>query len=332
MMATPKTPTAPTAPAVTFADVEAAAHRLAGQAHITPVFTSRTLDAMVGAEVYLKAENLQRAGAFKFRGAYNRLSVLTSEERARGVVAFSSGNHAQAVALASSLLRISAVIVMPHDAPTSKVAATKGYGAEVVTYNRFTEDREAVAGAIARERGLIVVPPYDDPYIIAGQGTAVYEMHDQVPALDYLLVCTGGGGLIAGSSLAAHRWWPDCKIYGVEPEDGNDTYLSLQRGERVSVPPPASIADGVRTLSPGALTFPIEQAHVSGVLLVNDAEIKAAVRFLLFRMKLLVEPTGAICVAALMSGKLDVRGAKVGLTLSGGNVDPDALAAIISEG
>jgi len=320
-----------TVPAVTFADVEAAARQLTGHAHVTPVFTSHTLNEMVGAEIYLKAENLQRAGAFKFRGAFNRLSALTPEERARGVVAFSSGNHAQAVALASSLLGIGAVIVMPHDAPSTKVAATKGYGAEVVTYNRFTEDREAVAQKIAVERGLILVPPYDDPHIIAGQGTAVYEMRDQVPTLDYLLVCTGGGGLIAGSSLAAHQWWPDCKIYGVEPEDGNDTYLSLQRGERVSVPPPASIADGVRTLSPGMLTFPIEQAHLSGVLLVNDAEIKAAVRFLLFRMKLLVEPTGAICVAALMHGRLNVRGAKVGLTLSGGNVDPGALAAIITE-
>ncbi len=317
-------------PAVTFADVEAAAGRLAGQAHVTPVMTSRTLDALVGGKVFLKCENLQRMGAFKFRGAYNRLAVMTAAERARGVVAFSSGNHAQAVALAGQLLGVRAAIVMPQDAPATKIAATRGYGADVIFFDRYKDDREAVAARVCEERGAILVPPYDDPYIIAGQGTAVYEMRDQVPTLDALLVCTGGGGLLAGSSLAAHEWWPDCTIYAVEPEVGNDTYLSLQAGERVQIAPPRSIADGVITLSPGKLTFPIEQAHVSGVLLVTEEEIKAAVRFLLFRVKLLVEPSGAICVAALLAGKLDVRGQKVGVTLSGGNVDPAVLAEIIA--
>jgi threonine dehydratase len=320
------------APAVTFADVEAAARRIAGQAHVTPVVTSRTLNERVGAELYLKCENLQRAGAFKFRGAFNRLSVLTPEERRRGVVAFSSGNHAQAVALSSQLLGVPAVIVMPHDAPASKVAATQGYGAQVVRYNRLTEDREAIARALGEERGLTVVPPYDDPYIIAGQGTAVYEMRDQTPALDMLVSPVGGGGLVGGSCLAARHHWPDVRIFGVEPEDGNDTLLSLQQGKIVSVPPPASIADGIRTLSPGKLTFPIEQRNLEAVVLINDEEIKAALRFLLFRLKILVEPTGAAAIAAILAGKVPVAGKRVGVILSGGNVDPDVLAGIIQEG
>jgi threonine dehydratase len=319
------------APAVTFADVEAAARRIAGHAHITPVITSRTLNEQVGAELFLKCENLQRAGAFKFRGAFNRLSLLTPEERARGVVAFSSGNHAQAVALSSHLLGIPAVIVMPHDAPAMKVAATAGYGAEIVRYNRLTEDREAIARQLGAERGLTVVPPYDDARIIAGAGTAVYEMRDQAPPLDMLVSPVGGGGLIGGSSLAARALWPAIRIFGVEPEDGNDTYLSLQQGKIVSVPPPASIADGIRTLAPGRLTFPIEQEHLEAVVLVNDAEIKAALRFLLFRLKVLVEPTGAVGVAAILAGKVPVAGKRVGVILSGGNVDPDVLAGIIQE-
>jgi threonine dehydratase len=317
--------------AVTFADVAAAARRIAGHAHVTPVITSRTLNERVGAELYLKCENLQRAGAFKFRGAFNRLSVLTPEERRRGVVAFSSGNHAQAVALSSQLLGVPAVIVMPHDAPASKVAATEGYGAEIVRYNRLTEDREAIARALGEERGLTVVPPYDDPYIIAGQGTAVYEMRDQTPALDMLVSPVGGGGLIGGSCLAARHIWPEISIFGVEPEDGNDTLLSLQRGKIVSVPPPASIADGIRTLSPGKLTFPIEQRNLEAVVLINDEEIKAALRFLLFRLKILVEPTGAAAVAAILAGKVPVAGKRVGVILSGGNVDPDVLAGVIQE-
>jgi len=319
------------APAVTFADVEAAARRIAGHAHVTPVITSRTLNDQVGAELFLKCENLQRAGAFKFRGAFNRLSLLTLEERRRGVVAFSSGNHAQAVALSSHLLGIPAVIVMPHDAPATKVAATEGYGAEIVRYNRLTEDREAIARQLGEERGLTVVPPYDDPQIIAGQGTAVYEMRDQAPPLDMLVSCVGGGGLIGGSCLAARALWPGIRIFGVEPEDGNDTYLSLQQGKIVSVPP-ASIADGIRTLAPGTLTFPIEQENLEAVVLVNDAEIKAALRFLLFRLKVLVEPTGAVGVAAILAGKIPVAGKRVGVILSGGNVDPDVLAGIIQEG
>jgi threonine dehydratase len=321
-----------TAPAVTYADVEAAVRRIAGYAHVTPVITSRTLNDQVGAELYLKCENLQRAGAFKFRGAFNRLSVLTPEERRRGVVAFSSGNHAQAVALSSHLLGIPAVIVMPHDAPATKIAATQGYGAEIVRYNRLTEDREAIARALGEERGLVVVPPYDDPYIIAGQGTAVHEMRAQAPPLDMLVSCVGGGGLIGGSCLSARAIWPQIRIFGVEPEDGNDTWLSLQQGRIVSVPPPASIADGIRTLAPGKLTFPIEQENLEAVVLVNDAEIKAALRFLLFRLKVLVEPTGAVAVAAILAGKVPVAGKRVGVILSGGNVDPDVLAGIIQEG
>ncbi len=319
------------APAVTFADVEAAARRIAGHAHVTPVMTSRTLNQRVGAELYLKCENLQRAGAFKFRGAFNRLSVMTPEERARGVVAFSSGNHAQAVALSSQLLGIPAVIVMPHDAPATKVAATAGYGAEIVRYNRLTEDREAIARQLGAERGLTVVPPFDDPYIIAGQGTAVYEMREQAPALDMLVSPVGGGGLVSGSALAARAAWPDIRIFGVEPEDGNDTLLSLQQGRIVSVPPPTSIADGIRTLSPGKYTFPIEQQNLETVVLINDEEIKEAMRFLLFRTKILVEPTGAVGIAAILAGKVPVAGKRVGVILSGGNVDPDVLAAIVSE-
>ena len=320
------------APAVTFADVEAAARRIAGHAHVTPVITSRTLNEQVGAALFLKCENLQRAGAFKFRGAFNRFSLLTPEERRRGVVAFSSGNHAQAVALSSHLLDIPAVIVMPHDAPATKVAATAGYGAEIVRYNRLTEDREAIARQLGAERGLTVVPPYNDPRIIAGAGTAVYEMRDQAPPLDMLVSPVGGGGLIGGSCLAARALWPDIRIFGVEPEDGNDTYLSLQQGKIVSVPPPASIADGIRTLAPGTLTFPIEQENLEAVVLVNDEEIKAALRFLLFRLKVLVEPTGAVGVAAILAGKVPVAGKRVGVILSGGNVDPDVLAGIIQEG
>lgn len=320
------------APAVTFADVVAAAARLEPHAHKTPVITSRTLNAETGAEVYLKCENLQRGGAFKFRGAFNRMSTMTPEERRRGVVAFSSGNHAQAVALSGKILGIPATIVMPHDAPATKVAATAGYGAEIVRYNRQTEDREAIARTLSEERGLVLVPPYDDPYIIAGQGTAVYEMRDQAPSLDMLLVCTGGGGLLGGSCLAARELWPAVRIFGVEPEAGNDTFLSLQRGERVTIAPPQALADGALTLSPGTLTFPIEQANVERILLVSDDELKAAVRFLLFRLKLLVEPTGALAVAALLAGKIQARGKRVGITLSGGNVDPSTLAMIIGEG
>lgn len=319
-------------PVVAYADVEAAARRIAGHAHVTPVITSRTLNTQVGAALYLKCENLQRAGAFKFRGAFNRLSVLTPEERRRGVVAFSSGNHAQAVALSGHLLGIPAVIVMPHDAPASKVAATRGYGAEIVRYNRLTEDREAIARKLGAERGLVVVPPYDDPYIIAGQGTAVYEMREQAPDLDMLVSPVGGGGLIGGSCLAARAIWPRVRIFGVEPEDGNDTLLSLREGKIVSVPPPASIADGIRTLAPGKLTFPIERENLEAIALVNDDEIKAALRFLLFRLKILVEPTGAVGVAAILAGKVPVAGKRVGVILSGGNVDPDVLASIIQEG
>ncbi len=318
--------------ALTLADVEAAARRLDGRIHRTPVITSRSLDEATGYCVFLKCENLQRAGAFKIRGALNKLLSLSPGERARGVVAFSSGNHAQGVALAARMTGTSAIILMPTDAPALKLQATQGYGAEVVFYDRQTEDREARARELVERTGRILVPPYDDYAIMAGQGTAALELLADAGPLDGLLTPVGGGGLMAGSSTVARALLPEMKVYGVEAESANDTWLSLQKGERVSIPPPPTIADGIRNLSPGALTFPILRRTLTGVLLVSDEDIKEAVRFLLLRSKLLVEPTGAVPAAALLAGKLPLpRGARVGLVLSGGNVDPRALAEILSE-
>jgi threo-3-hydroxy-L-aspartate ammonia-lyase len=316
--------------AISFDDVRRAAERLRPVAHRTPVATSRTLDAQVDARVFLKCENLQRGGAFKFRGAYNRLAALTPAERARGVVAFSSGNHAQGVALAARELGVPATIVMPTDAPATKVAATRGYGASVVFYDRATQDREAVARALADERGLTLVPPYDDPRIMAGQGTAMLELLEDVPGLDLLLAPVGGGGLLSGSTVAARALAPRARIVGVETETSNDWQQSLAAGERIRIPPPATIADGMRTQQPGALTFPVIQALGVEIATVSDGEVEEAVRFLLLRLKLLVEPTGAVPVAALLAGRLgDVAGRRVGVILSGGNVDPDVLCQIL---
>jgi threonine dehydratase len=317
--------------AITIDDVREAARRLKGHIHRTPVITSRSFDEASGHRVFFKCENLQRAGAFKIRGALNKLLTLTDEERKRGVVGFSSGNHAQGVALAARLTGASAIILMPTDAPASKVAATRGYGAEVVFYDRQTEDREARAKDLVATTGRVLVPPYDDPAIMAGQGTAALELLEEAPDLDALLTPMGGGGLMAGCSTVATSLRPSMKIYGVEADTANDTYLSFKKGERVSIAPPPTIADGIRNLSPGALTFPINKRTLTDVLLVSDKEIEEAVRFLLLRAKILVEPTGAVPAAALLAGRLPMpKGSRVGVVLSGGNIDPALLADILS--
>ncbi|HEY1295913.1 MAG TPA: pyridoxal-phosphate dependent enzyme [Chloroflexota bacterium] len=321
-----------TAPfAISLADVRAAADRLRGVANRTPVVTSRTVDALVGASVFFKCENLQRGGAFKFRGAYNRLVCLSPTERARGIVAFSSGNHAQGVALAARELGIHATVVMPNDAPALKLAGTRGYGAEVVIYDRLTEDREAIAQRLAEERGLTLVPPYNHELIMAGQGTAALELVEDVGSLDWLLAPVGGGGLLSGCVTAATGLLPEIKVVGVETVTSDDWVQSLAAGHPVHIPPPETIADGIRTQQPGSLTFPIVQALGHGVLTVSDEEVKQAMRFMLLRLKLLVEPTGAVPVALLLSGRLDLRGQRVGVILSGGNADPDLLAHVLAE-
>lgn len=309
-------------------DVRAAAERLRGVAHRTPVQTSRTLNKLAGCELFLKCENLQRGGAFKFRGAYNAISQLDAEQRERGVVAFSSGNHAQGVALAAQLLAVPAVVCMPDDAPAVKVAATREYGAEVLIYERASVDREAFARAIADERGMTLVPPYDHPAIIAGQGTAALELLEQVPDLDALVVPIGGGGLVGGCAVAAKGVRPQLRVFGVEPEGADDVRQSLQRGERVSIAPPSTIADGVRTTAPGQLTFPIIRRYVEAVLLVSDEEILTALRFVLLRMKLVAEPTGVVGVAAVLQGRLPPECCRVGVILCGGNLDPALLRTL----
>lgn len=315
---------------LTFNDVQAAARRLYDQIHRTPVVTCRSFDEAVHCSVFFKCDNLQRAGSFKIRGALNRLLTLTAEERQRGVVAFSSGNHAQGVALAARLTGTSAVIVMPTDAPPLKVTATRHYGAEIVFYDRQKDDREAIAREIAGKSGRVVVPPYDDYAIMAGQGTTALELFQDAPSLDALLTPVGGGGLLAGCSTVARALSPGTRVYGVEADTANDTGLSFQKGERVRIPPPPTIADGIRHVTPGELTFPILRKNVAEILLVSDAEIVEAVRFLLFRAKLLVEPTGAVAAAALLAGKLRLDpGARVGVVLSGGNADPELLAEIL---
>jgi threonine dehydratase len=315
--------------AVGFDDVVAAAARLRGVAHRTPAITSATLDERLGARAYLKAENLQRMGAFKFRGAYNRLAQLDAAERERGVVAFSSGNHAQGVALAAKLLGIPAAIVMPTDAPAAKLAATRGYGAEVVLYDRFTMNRSEIARSLADERGATLVPPYDDPAIIAGQGTSALELIEDVGALDVLFVPTGGGGLLSGSALAATALAPGIAVYGVETVAGDDWVQSLARNERVTIPVPDTIADGMQTQSPGELTFPIVRELCAGVVTVTDDELRDAMRFAFERLKLVIEPSGAAGLAAALGGRVELRGKRVGITISGGNVDAATFARLI---
>lgn len=316
--------------AITYADVAAAAERLRGVAHRTPVVTSRTLDARTGVYPHLKCENLQRMGAFKFRGAYNRIVQLDPAARSRGVVAYSSGNHAQGVALAARIVGVSAAIVMPHDAPATKVAATRGYGAEVIGYDRRTMNRGEIAERIASERGATLVPPYDDPAIIAGQGTTARELLEDVPALDALLVPVGGGGLLAGCAVAATHLRPGIELYGVEPAAGDDFAQSFARGERVQIPVPDTIADGQQTTAPGRLTFPIVKELCTGFLTVSDDAIRGAMRFAFERLKLIVEPSGASALAALLDDAHQLRGRRVGVILSGGNVDAARYAEIIS--
>jgi threonine dehydratase len=316
---------------VTYDDVAAAAQRLEGVAHRTPVATSAQFDAICGGEVYFKCENLQRMGAFKFRGAYNALSQLDDASRARGVVAFSSGNHAQAVALAGRLLSVPATIVMPADAPAVKVAATRGYGAEVVFYDRSAgQSREEVAGRIAREKGATLIPPFDHPAIVAGQGTAAKELIEDVGPLEYLLVPTGGAGLLSGSAIAAARLSPGVKVIGVEPEAGDDVARSFRSGRIERVDDPRTIADGARTQSPGEITFALVREHVHDVVTVSDREIVEAMRFLWERMKLVVEPTGALAAAAALAKRVDLRDRRAGVILSGGNIDLKAAAQLFA--
>ncbi len=298
-----------------------AAERLKGVAHRTPVFTSKTLNGLTGAEVFLKAENLQRAGAFKFRGAYNAINALSQAERARGVCAWSSGNHAQAVALAASLHGCAATILMPLDAPTSKLEATRGYGAEVVQYDRYSEDRQALALELQAARGLTAIPPYDHFDVMAGAGTAALELLEDVGQLDALLVCMSGGGFTAGSAMTMKSLYPNSRVYGVEPEAGDDTKQSFDRGERVKISVPHTIADGLQVEIPGALTFEINRKLISDVLLVSDAQIISGMRFLFERLKQVVEPSGASAFAALLNHLHLFAGQRIGVTLSGGNVD-----------
>lgn len=315
----------------TFADVVRARERLAGYAHRTPVVTSRTLNAMVGAEVFLKCENLQRMGAFKFRGAYNALSALPESARPRGVVAYSSGNHAQAVALSARLLGMPATIVMPSNAPKAKLDATEGYGAHVVRYDPGEDKREIVAQQIVADTGATLIPPFDHADVIAGQGTATAELIEETGPLDALLVCCGGGGLLTGSAMAAHAMSPGCRVIGVEPELGDDMTRSFltRTPQRLSAVP-ATIADGARTMGPGTLTFPLLLQHVDGMVTVSDDDLVAAVRFALLRMKLVIEPSGALGLAAMMRGKAGVTG-RVGIIISGGNVDAEMLRWILME-
>ena len=306
-----------------------AAERIAGAAHRTPVMTSRTADERTGARLFFKCENLQRVGAFKFRGAYNAVAALPDGQRRWGVVAFSSGNHAQAMALAGSLQGAPVTIVMPEDAPAAKVAATRGYGAEVVLYDRYTDDREAIGRNLAEANGLALIPPYDHADVIAGQGTAAKELFEETGPLDLLLVCLGGGGLLAGSALSAEALSPGCAVYGVEPEAGNDGQRSFRSGEIVHIDVPRTLADGAQTQHLGQLTFPIIRRLVTDVVTVPDAALVEAMRFFAERMRIVVEPTGCLAAAAAFTGAVDVGGKRVGVILSGGNVDMARFAALL---
>ena len=313
-----------------YADVVKAAERIAGIANRTPVLTSRTVNEEFGAEVYFKAENLQRMGAFKFRGACNALARFTPEQRRAGVVAFSSGNHAQAIALAARLLGMPATIVMPKDAPAAKVAATRGYGGNVVLYDRYTEDREQIGRDLAARHGYTLIPPYDHPDVIAGQGTAAKELFEEVGPLDAFFVCLGGGGLLAGSALSTRALAPDCTLYGVEPEAGNDGQQSFRSGAIVHIDTPQTIADGAQTQHLGQLTFPIIRRDVDDILTATDEELVQCMRFFAERMKIVVEPTGCLGFAAARRMKDQLKGKKVGILISGGNVDLARLAGFLA--
>jgi len=314
----------------TYADVAAAAQRIEGLANKTPVMTSRTANEEMGAEVFFKCENYQRMGAFKFRGAMNALSKFDARQRAAGVVAFSSGNHAQGIALSAKLLGIPATIVMPLDAPAAKVAATKGYGANVVTYDRYTEDREAIGRGLADKHGMTLIPPYDHPDVIAGQGTAAKELIEEVGALDALFVCLGGGGLLSGSALAARALAPNCKIYGVEPQAGNDGQQSFRSGTIVHIDTPRTIADGAQTQHLGEYTFAIIKRDVDDILTATDDQLVACMRFFAERMKMVVEPTGCLGFAAAREMKAQLKGKRIGVIISGGNVDIERYISLLA--
>jgi len=319
--------------AISFADIQEAAARLQGVAHRTPVLTSRTMNERSGASLFFKCENLQRVGAFKFRGAYNALAHFSAEQRARGVLTYSSGNHAQAIALSARLLGMPALIVMPRDAPALKIQATREYGAEIVLYDRYAEDREAIGGELATARGMTLIPPYDHPHVMAGQGTAALELLEEVPDLDLLLVCVGGGGLISGCAVAARALAPRCQVIGVEPAAGNDVQRSLALGSIVHIAVPETIADGAQTQHAGRLTFPVIQALVARVVTVSDGDLRAAMKLFAERMKLVVEPTGCLGAAAALTGAAEVRGKRVGVIVSGGNIDAQRYAeALLAAG
>ncbi len=315
-----------------FSDVADAARRLDGVAHRTSVLTAASLDALSGAKVYVKCESFQRVGAFKFRGAYNALSKLSDDAKSRGVVAFSSGNHAQGVALAADLLGIKATIVMPVDASKVKLDATRGYGATVVTYDPAGESREAIAARLVKEAGATLVPPYDNEDVIAGQGTAALELCEDVPDLDAVLAPVGGGGLLAGTALAVNGVQPSCGVFGVEPETANDWWLSWNAGHRVEIAPPRTIAEGVRVTTPGALTWEIVRERADGIVLVSDDEIREAMRFAATHMKIIIEPAGATVIAAAMCRRIPKKCAKVGLIVSGGNIDLETFAELVGNG
>jgi threonine dehydratase len=319
-----------TAARVTFDDVRAAGARLAGVAHRTPVLTSASVDQRVGARVFFKCENFQRAGAFKFRGAYNAIALLSEPQKRAGVITFSSGNHAQAIALAARLHGVSATIVMPSDAPVNKIAATRDYGGNIVFYERTKEDREALARAMSLERNLILIPPYDHPDIVAAQGTAAMELFEEIGELDYLFVPLGGGGLLAGSALAARAMSPGCKVIGVEPESGNDGQQSFRSGRIVEISVPDTIADGARTTHLGEITFAIIRELVSDIVTASDRELVAAIRFLVERLKIVVEPTGALGAAAVLRSDRAKQGTRIGVLVSGGNIEGTALARLLA--
>ncbi|KQO15138.1 serine dehydratase [Acidovorax sp. Leaf76] len=314
----------------TYDDVVAAAGRIAGVAHRTPVLTSRILDEEMGAQVFFKCENLQRMGAFKFRGAYNALAQFDATQRKAGVIAFSSGNHAQGIALAARELGMPATIVMPQDAPAAKVAATQGYGAQVVFYDRYTQDREQITRDLAERDGLTMIPPYDHADVLAGQGTAAKELFEEVGELDAFFVCLGGGGLLSGSALATRALSPNCKLYGVEPEAGNDGQQSFRSGSIVHIDTPQTIADGAQTQHLGNITFPIIRRDVDDILTVSDAQLVDAMRFFATRMKLVVEPTGCLGFAAARARGAELKGKKVGVLISGGNVDMERFCALLA--
>ena len=313
-----------------YRDIEAAAERIEGVAHRTPVLSSRTADQMTGARLYFKCENFQRMGAFKFRGAYNAIARFSPEQRAAGVLTYSSGNHAQAIALSASLTGIASAIIMPHDAPALKVQATKGYGGEVIFYDRYKENREEIGRRLAHERGMTLIPPYDHPDVIAGQGTAAKELFEETGELDVLLVCLGGGGLLAGCAIAASALSPSCKVIGVEPELGNDGQQSLRKGEIVHIGVPDTIADGAKVTHVGTHNFTVIQRHVDDIVTVSDAQLVATMKFFAERMKMVVEPTGCLAAAAALHGVVPIQGQRVGILISGGNVDLATFAHMIA--